>query len=145
MKITCEVIKDLLPLYHDHVCCEDSRILVEEHLKTCESCRKELNIMDTELKIEHNIEDVKTMKKISKRWKQDKISSFLIGIMFLSVLSAIGCGVAYNAHGSYIAADGTLVEAFGFIPLGFLASFIALLSFVIFVIIHLVRFIHKKR
>jgi len=36
MRITCEIIKDLLPLYHDNVCSEDSRKLIEEHLLTCE-------------------------------------------------------------------------------------------------------------
>ena len=36
--ITCEVIRDLLPLYVDDVLSSDSRALVEEHLETCEGC-----------------------------------------------------------------------------------------------------------
>ena len=28
----CEIIKDLIPLYLDNVCSEDSRKLVEDHL-----------------------------------------------------------------------------------------------------------------
>ena len=39
MKITCNVIKDLLPLYIDNVCSDDTKILVEEHLKECEACQ----------------------------------------------------------------------------------------------------------
>lgn len=39
-KICCEVIMDLLPLYADDCCSEDSRKLVEEHLKECPECRK---------------------------------------------------------------------------------------------------------
>ena len=31
-KISCDVIKDLLPLYKDRVCSEKSMDLVEEHL-----------------------------------------------------------------------------------------------------------------
>ena len=38
-KITCNVIKDLLPLYIDNVLSEDSSKLVEDHINTCESCR----------------------------------------------------------------------------------------------------------
>ena len=33
---TCEIVRDLLPLYIDGVCLEGSRELVEEHLKECE-------------------------------------------------------------------------------------------------------------
>lgn len=38
----CNVIKDLLPLYVDNVCSSDSKEMVEEHLKTCPDCQKEL-------------------------------------------------------------------------------------------------------
>ena len=40
MKITCNIIEDLLPLYVDDMVSEDSRKLVEEHLKECPACRK---------------------------------------------------------------------------------------------------------
>ena len=36
----CNVIMDLLPLYVDECCSEESERLVAEHLETCESCRK---------------------------------------------------------------------------------------------------------
>ena len=39
MKISCEVIQDLLPLYVDQICSEHSKCLVEEHLRECEKCR----------------------------------------------------------------------------------------------------------
>ena len=45
MKITCDVIEDLLPLYVDDVASGDSRTLIEEHLNECESCRKTLENM----------------------------------------------------------------------------------------------------
>ena len=45
MKISCNVIEDLLPLYVDEAASEDSRQLVEEHLKGCPSCRKMLEEM----------------------------------------------------------------------------------------------------
>lgn len=76
MRITCEIIKDLLPLYHDNVCSEDSRKLIEEHLSTCERCRDELKEIDLEIKAVKNTEDVKIMNNIAKKWKQDRLSSF---------------------------------------------------------------------
>lgn len=36
----CEIVQDLLPLYYDEACTPGSRELVEQHLQTCESCRK---------------------------------------------------------------------------------------------------------
>lgn len=42
MKYSCDMIKDLLSLYCDNVCSEDSRAVVEEHLNECELCRGEL-------------------------------------------------------------------------------------------------------
>lgn len=40
-EINCNVIRDILPLYLDNVVSQDTRELVEEHLQSCESCRKE--------------------------------------------------------------------------------------------------------
>ena len=40
MKVTCKVIQDLLPLYHDGVASPDTAALVEEHLKDCEACQE---------------------------------------------------------------------------------------------------------
>ena len=34
-RISCEVARDLLPLYCDDVCSQESRILIDEHLKNC--------------------------------------------------------------------------------------------------------------
>ena len=45
MKMNCDVIRDLLPLYADEVCSEASKALVEEHLQSCERCGKELSFM----------------------------------------------------------------------------------------------------
>lgn len=41
--LSCEVIKDLLPLYYDGVCTLDSFALVHEHLQKCEKCRNYLS------------------------------------------------------------------------------------------------------
>ena len=38
MKNSCDVIRDLLPLYADDACSEDSRKIVEEHLAECPEC-----------------------------------------------------------------------------------------------------------
>ncbi|MCI9552458.1 MAG: hypothetical protein HFE94_02860 [Acutalibacter sp.] len=39
MNYPCELIRDLLPLYHDGVCSPASTTVVEEHLAACEGCQ----------------------------------------------------------------------------------------------------------
>lgn len=139
MDITCDVIKDLLPLYHDHVCSEDSRKLVDEHLAACSTCRVELEQFDTEFKIKDNIEDVKVIKRISRKWREDRASAFWMGSLLLSALASVGCFVSYNMIGSHLAADGTLIEPFALIPLFYIFGFIALLSGIILGITYTVK------
>ncbi len=45
MKVHCDVIQDLLPLYADGACSPESRKLVEEHLEECEECAKMLEML----------------------------------------------------------------------------------------------------
>lgn len=47
----CKIIADLLPLYHDEAVSEESRILVEEHLKTCDDCTKMLEDIRENVKV----------------------------------------------------------------------------------------------
>lgn len=50
MKITCDIINDLLPSYVDGVCSEDSCKLVEEHLHDCARCSQKLTYMKNPIK-----------------------------------------------------------------------------------------------
>ena len=51
MKISCDIIKDLLPLYYDGVCSADSKAIIEAHLAQCADCRAELAEMGKELTV----------------------------------------------------------------------------------------------
>lgn len=46
MKTNCDIIRDLLPLYAEHITSEATNALVEEHLAECEACRAELEQME---------------------------------------------------------------------------------------------------
>lgn len=48
MEKRCSVIEDLLPLYVDGVCSDESRNLIEEHIKTCRSCKNLLEDMQND-------------------------------------------------------------------------------------------------
>ena len=42
MKFNCSIVEDLLPLYLEDMCSEDSKAALEEHLKECPACREKL-------------------------------------------------------------------------------------------------------
>ncbi len=52
MNNICEIIRDLLPLYADDACSEESRQLVQEHLQECHECGSMLEKLKS-----HEIED----------------------------------------------------------------------------------------
>ena len=94
MNISCDIIKDLLPLYHDGVCSDDSKTMIEEHLSHCEICQAELVAMESLLMIpqtEQNIAEAQEIKQLSKRWKKGMVQSALKGVFgtLLSVAAAL--------------------------------------------------------
>lgn len=91
MTISCEIIKDLLPLYHDGVCSSDSRSMIEDHLACCENCQAELNAMNGVLpinNIKHNLEEAEAVKKLSRKWKKGMLKSLLNGILVTLLMIA---------------------------------------------------------
>lgn len=84
MKISCEVIRDLLPLYQDGVCSYESRIMVEEHLEKCDDCRAEVQAMNVMIPTNHaeqNVKEAEAIKKLSKKWKKSMLKSLLKGVL----------------------------------------------------------------
>lgn len=131
MNISCDIIKDLLPLYHDDVCSEDSRKLIEEHLDNCEACKAELKKYDGEIQVTNNMSESKSMVQVARKWKADKKIAFLSGAALVSLIGCISSIIAYRANGSYVDQNGFLVESFGFIPLAYLFGLIAVVSTIV--------------
>lgn len=68
--VKCEIIQDLLPLYVDNVCSDSSREMIEEHIRTCESCREKLEKSSSEVKLEFSgleAAKVKTLKNFKRK------------------------------------------------------------------------------
>ena len=71
MKLPCKVIEDILPMYYDGVCSTESASLIEEHLKDCTNCRNILSQLQDDISIpQKNVDDIKPLKKIQKRYKK---------------------------------------------------------------------------
>ena len=105
MKLSCEVIQDLLPLYVDKACSGDSVGLVEEHMEECEDCKKVYDAMVVDGKTEELVKSAEfrekqasSVKKVKKRWSFSKKIFLAVGIViggalvfiFRKVLAAVG-------------------------------------------------------
>lgn len=44
-KVSCNIIRDILPLYLDDVVSDETKEMVEEHLQSCAACREEASSM----------------------------------------------------------------------------------------------------
>ena len=73
MKTNCEIIRDLLPLYADHVTSEASTALVEEHLQECDACRAELRQMQLPVPVQPEPQPDAPLKGIRTALRKKRI------------------------------------------------------------------------
>ena len=77
--LPCELVQDILPLYHDGVCSDTSRKLVDSHLDTCETCTAVLKGMRLEMEMPKLAADEsKPLKSIKRRWRT---KTWLLGLV----------------------------------------------------------------
>lgn len=107
MTYPCGIIRDLLPLYIDDVCNEESRQAVETHLSECEKCRNYYDAMkntgDFVEKKKESIEDMK-MENSLKNVK-NRINKKIRNIIFAAVTTVI----VFTA-GFYLLFQGAIKE-----------------------------------
>lgn len=84
----CALVLDILPLYVDQVCSEESRRYIEEHLENCENCKKEYEQMERDLVVPAE-KDVSLIKKIKRRNRTEKIVIAGTVAIFFLILFAV--------------------------------------------------------
>ena len=74
MKISCKIIEDLLPIYHDGICSEESAAMVEGHLKECPKCAEILASLNGEFELEkpQSADELKPLAEIQQRINREK-------------------------------------------------------------------------
>jgi hypothetical protein len=91
MKISCEIIQDLLPLYAEGIASEDSRKLVEEHLSECPSCKKQFTVMTSQSAINKAKVQAKEnsllLVKRELRKRKTTLTAFVGAIIFLVMVT----------------------------------------------------------
>ena len=74
MKMNCNIIRDLLPLYVDNVCSNETKDMVENHLQTCKNCQQELALLKTNFKT-NQFNEERSIKNFKKKLN---IKSFIV-------------------------------------------------------------------
>ena len=75
--ISFEIIQDLLPLYCDGVCSEESKQLILVHMQTCGKCREELRVLESPLCVPENNEELEASRAAAKAWKNGKLFAWV--------------------------------------------------------------------
>lgn len=101
MNYPCGIIKDLLPLYIDDVCNDESRQAVENHLAECEDCRKCYEAMSAAEGYvdQDNIADenmVNSLKNVKNKINK-KVTRIVLCAVLLALLCIGGYHLLFNA------------------------------------------------
>lgn len=92
MNISCNVIRDILPLYAEDMVCEETKALVDEHLCGCDACTKELGKLKKKEVIPVSV-DTAPMEHIRKTIRKRQILTTVCVI--LTIVSLICSWRAY--------------------------------------------------
>lgn len=89
IQLSCEVVRDLLPLYHDKVVSKDTETAIENHLDICGECLKEYNKISTELPEQKRS---KFKADVGKVLKRIKTKAFIKGVLITCLIAVIIIG-----------------------------------------------------
>ena len=91
-KINCSLIKDLLPLYIDELCSNESTEIIKNHLEVCEECNKEYSQLKKEpILKEVNDNSSELIKGVGNMFKKDKKRAILKTVaIFLVLITVVG-------------------------------------------------------
>ena len=95
-QISCNVIKDILPLYLDDVVSGDTREMVEEHLESCDACRKEADVLKSSVALPADrstkLLDARILKNLKKRlFKRKAVIAILSAAAAAAVIFGMYC------------------------------------------------------
>ena len=88
MKISCSIIRDLLPLYAEDLASQDTRELVDEHICSCEDCKSILNSMKqaTPIPVEASPE---SLNKVKKTIRRTRVVSVMAAVMTVITIASV--------------------------------------------------------
>lgn len=100
MRIDCDIIKDLLPLYVEGLVSEKSKTVIEEHLKECESCQKLWQEMKKpEPQVRYDREPAESFRKYVK--KEKRKLGIKTALVTAAIILAVGAVRVFLLGGAF--------------------------------------------
>ncbi|MBR5683387.1 MAG: zf-HC2 domain-containing protein [Ruminococcus sp.] len=94
--ISCNVIVDLLPLYKEEICSEETKVLVEEHLAECADCRRiSEQVTVPEVGKKEAPTENETFKKVGKKLKKSRFTKVMSVLMCICLVLFAGVNGAW--------------------------------------------------
>lgn len=116
----CGIVQDLLPLYIDKCCSEESVEMVESHLSECEECKAVFDSMSSDIMSEEKNASVPHKLSRINDWKASVLQSVLLFVSF----AVLAVGITLEAYTPYGLTNGI----WAFLVIVPFASFILSLS-----------------
>lgn len=95
MRIECNYVQDLLPLYIDDIVRDETKNQITEHLNKCEVCREIYQNMTRQVQ-DIKLKNIDTDKNFFKQTKKLFITKILNSIMFLAIAICFIVNIAVN-------------------------------------------------
>lgn len=95
MKVSCDIITDLIPLVKDKIASGDSQAAVLKHVETCDSCRAELEMFPELPASSRDIDDKKLISNLKRNIFMTQITVLLIGAV-VGIALTDTMGMFYN-------------------------------------------------
>ena len=117
MKISCNVVQDLLPLYAEDMASVDSKAIVQEHLKCCAGCKNALKKLQIPL-VDTTQLEAENLSAVSKTIRRQKrmVAGFAVLVtltllisMFLFLISPVYLEAEDAVYSVEINEDGLLM------------------------------------
>jgi len=87
MTNNCAIVRDLFPSYLDGLCSQESEDFIEQHIKSCESCKEILNNLKTEVS---TVDENDKLERLKAKKPFKKVRDLLIICVF-SIIILIAC------------------------------------------------------
>ncbi|MGL5675936.1 MAG: zf-HC2 domain-containing protein [Cellulosilyticaceae bacterium] len=107
MRVTCDVIRDLLPLYVEGIASKDTCELVDAHIGMCETCKEEYEQLKMPMFLEIDA-DIEPFKKIKNNLRKKK--RLVIFFTAMVVVTLMTLGMVYMMAPEYISYEGEVVQ-----------------------------------
>lgn len=113
-KITCNMYRDLITLYVDDLCSDDSKKAIEEHIEQCSECKKTYELMKDNINIpfvnEKDLEESSNFKSnLNKTWRNYKKST-TIKIVFSALILGLLILTWYLSFSKYYIFPSNMVQ-----------------------------------